>query len=251
VLAWSDEFSGPIGSSPDARYWTACTDGRGGGNRELQYYIPEAAVSDGEGHLVLTADRDTGRHAAWYGPSRFTSGKVWTKGRLEFQYGYLEVAASLPAGQPGAWPAIWLLGANYDRVGWPLCGEIDVMESFGITRSPRSVSCAIHSGTDHVSAACDLAVANDATRRHVYSLDWRPDSLEFAVDGTVYQAIHAAEVLSWPFRQPFFLILNLAVGGSMGGEVPPGAALPYRMTVDYVRLDDAQIVRRSHVPPAD
>jgi beta-glucanase (GH16 family) len=241
VLAWSDEFAGPPGCPPDARYWTACTDGRGGGNQELQYYLPEAAVTDGDGHLVLTASRDNGRHAAWYGQSRFTSAKVWTKDRLEFRYGRLEVAATLPAGRAGAWPAIWLLGANYDRVGWPGCGEIDVMESFGVTRSATSVSCAIHSVTDDVTAARDLPAAHDASEQHVYSLDWRPDSLEFAVDGATYQIIHAAQVGSWPFRQPFFLILNLAVGGTMGGDVPVDAALPYRMTVDYVRLYDAQI----------
>jgi beta-glucanase (GH16 family) len=96
--------------------------------------------------------------------------------------------------------------------------------------------------------ARDLPAAHDATGLHVYGLDWRPDSREFAVDGATCQAIDAAQAGSWPFRQPFFLVVNLAVGGMMGGDVPVDAPLPYRMTVDYVRLQDAQIIRGGNGP---
>ena len=241
MLAWSDEFSGPAGAPPDPGHWIACTNGLGGGNQELQYYVPEEAACDGDSHMVLTARRDTGTYTAWYGASQFISAKIWTKGLLAFRYGQLDIAASIPAGQPGAWPAIWLLGANYDQIGWPACGEIDVLESFGAAPTLTSISGSIHSATDHVTAACSLPAASNATEQHVYSLDWCPNSLEFAVDGATYQSIHASQLKSWPFDQPFFLILNLAVGGTMGGAVPTTAPLPYRMAVDYVRLYNAEI----------
>lgn len=241
MLTWSDEFNGPTGAPPDPGHWIACTNGLGGGNQELQYYLPEEAGCDGDSHMVLTARRDTGTYTAWYGASQFTSAKIWTKGLFAFRYGQLDIAASIPAGRLGAWPAIWLLGENYDQIGWPACGEIDVLENFGAVPTLTSISGSIHSATDSVTAACSLPAVRNATEQHVYSLDWRPNSLEFAVDGTIYQSIHASQLKSWPFGQPFFLILNLAVGGTMGGAVPATAPLPYRMAVDYVRLYNAEI----------
>ena len=118
-----------------------------------------------------------------------------------------------------------------------------MLESFGITPSLTSVSSSIHSATDNVTTACGLPAASNATEQHVYSLDWRPNSLEFAVDGITYQYIHASQLKSWPFGQPFFVILSLAVGGTMGGAVPATAPLPYRMTVDYIRLYNAEIAQ--------
>jgi beta-glucanase (GH16 family) len=241
MLAWSDEFDRQAGYPPDPAYWAACTDGNGGGNQELQYYLPEQASCDGDSNVVLTARRDPGTRSAWYGRSRFASAKIWTKGLIAFRYGQLDVAASIPAGQPGAWPAIWLLGANYDRVGWPACGEIDLLESFGARPSLTSVSSSLHSATDDVTRAFSLPAAGDATGRHVYSLDWRPDSISFAVDGVCWQTIHSGQLASWPFSQPFFLILNLAVGGTMGGAIPTTAPFPYQMAVDYVRVHDSEV----------
>jgi beta-glucanase (GH16 family) len=242
MLTWSDEFTDPAGAMPDPGAWSAVTDGRGGGNQELEYYIPEGVAQDGDSHLVLTAARDNGTYPAWNGPSQFTSGKVWTKGKLAFRYGRLEVSASLPAGQPGAWPAIWLLGQNYDDVGWPACGEIDVMESFGKTPSVTSVSAAIHSETDNISQAHSVLTASDLTCQHVYTLDWRESSLIFGVDGTSYLEVRKHQMKGWPFSQPLFLIMNLAIGGTMGGAVPATAPFPYEMSIDYVRLSDSELV---------
>lgn len=238
VLSWSDEFDSPAGT-PIGPPWTAVVNGEGGGNQELEYYVPEAAALDGSGHLVLTAQRDTGSHTAWYGPSQFTSAKVWTRDMYAFRYGRLEVRAALPAGHPGMWPAIWLLGQNYDHVGWPDCGEIDVMENFGRDHTPDVVGSAIHTPTDNTKAVYTFPGGTDATEFHTYALDWRPSSLTFSVDGNIYETIYKANLRAWPFDQPFFIILNLAVGGTLGGDIPATASFPQQMMVDYVRVYNA------------
>ena len=236
-LTWHDDFSGAAGASPGA-VWSSVVNGDGGGNHELQYYIPRENVLDGRGNLVVSAHRDNGNYHAWYGPSQFTSGKLWTRQRLAFRYGSLEVKASIPcAGQPGAWPAIWLLGTNLDNVGWPRCGEIDLLESFGLNADPRQVSAAAHWLGGSASNMYELPAGNDATDFHTYTLDWRPEYLSFSVDSNEYFVLKKKQVgASWPFDQPFFLILNLAVGGTMGGSVPATAAFPYVMKVDSVTL---------------
>lgn len=218
-------------------------NGNGGGNRELQYYIPQANALDGQSDLVVSAHRDNGTFKAWYGPSQFTSGKLWTRQRLAFRYGSLQVRASFPcAGQPGAWPAIWLLGTNLDEVGWPQCGEIDMVESFGRNADPRQVSAAAHWLGGSASKLHELPVGNDATNFHTYTLDWRPGNLDFGVDGDIYFTLSKKQAgASWPFEQPFFLILNLAVGGTMGGSVPATAAFPYIMKVDSITLSGGEL----------
>ena len=238
MLTWSDTFGGPAGTPPDPGWWTCCVNQAGGGNQELQYYVPEAAASSGPG-LALTASRDSGTYPAWNGPSQFLSGKVWTKGKLEFRYGHLDVTASLPAGLPGAWPAIWLLGANLDEVNWPACGEIDMMESFAVKGNSSVISGSLHSGTDNVTA--EHTLATPATEFHTYSLDWRPTSIQWSADGHAYQTILKKNLASWPFDNPMFLILNLAIGGTMGGPVPATAPLPYQMIIKSVELYNAEL----------
>ena len=117
ALSFSDEFSGPAGTPPDPNAWSFVDNQPpGGGNNEMEYYIPDASALDGSGRLAITAARDTGRFPAWYGPSQFTSGKIWTRGKVEFRYGHIEVRAQFPdAGKPGSWPAIWLYGCRYSR----------------------------------------------------------------------------------------------------------------------------------------
>ena len=128
---WSETFQGPAGSPPDPKSWTSVINGQGGGNQELEYYTAESNALSGSG-LVITGARNSGQYPAVYGPSQFTSGKLWTLGKVNFRYGHIQVTASLPsAGQPGAWPAIWMLGSDFPSVGWPDCGEIDIMENFG------------------------------------------------------------------------------------------------------------------------
>lgn len=240
MLTFSDTFAGPLGTPPDPRYWTCCVDQQGGGNQELEYYTREAVACSPAG-LVITASRDNGTYPAWNGPSQFLSGKIWSKGKFEFRYGHLDVTASIPAGLPGAWPAIWLLGADLDEVGWPACGELDVMESFAVNGNPSVISGSLHTPADNPTVACTLGTP--ATGLHTYSLDWRPSSVTWSADGRPYQTILKKNLASWPFDGPMFLILNLAIGGTMGGAVPPTAALPYRMIIKSVELYNAEVVR--------
>ena len=244
ALTWSDEFNGPAGTPPDPAFWSAVVNGGGGGNLELEYYVPSASRLDGNGNLVITAERNSGTYQGWYGPSRFTSGKIWTQGRLAFRYGHLEIRAAFPcAGQPGAWPAIWLLGTNYSDVGWPACGEIDVFESFGKDLSSTQISAAVHSSGGSKTQLRHLPQAHDAAQFHVYTLDWYAKSIEIGVDGKNYLAVKKGDLGDWPFSQPFFLILNLAIGGALGGNVQGDASLPYTARFDYVRLDGAELYR--------
>lgn len=236
MATWSDPFTGPVGSPVDPDTWTPTINGAGGGNSELEYYTHEAVALDGNGNLVLTAARDNGTYTAWYGPSQYTSGKVWTLGNDAFQYGHIEATIALPgtAGQPGAWPAFWLLGADYPTVGWPECGEIDIMESFGSLSLPNQISSSVHTPTDNFTQAYNFPEGSDATHPHTYAVDWRPTSLIFSVDGNAFASWHRSQFTTWLFDKPFFIILNLAVGGTMGGAVPASADLPYQMQVSDV-----------------
>jgi len=239
-LTWSDEFDGPYGTPPDTQAWSSVVDGAGGGNQEKEYYIPEANALDGNGNLVITADRDSGRFPAWYGPSQFTSGKLWTAGKLSFKYGHIEVRVAFPGtlGKPGAWPAIWMLGADFPSVGWPACGEIDIMESFGSHSDPTEISGALHTPTDNPAQTTRIT---NTEGFHTYAIDWRPSSIIFSVDGNAYFTARKSDFKTWSFDKPFFLILNVAVGGTMGGDVPATANLPYRMEVDWVRVYGSEI----------
>jgi beta-glucanase (GH16 family) len=244
TLTWSDEFDGPSGAPPNPAIWSAVVNGAGNGNQELEYYIPSASALDGNGNLVITANRDSGTYQAWYGPSRFTSGEIRTQGRLAFRYGRLEVRAAFPsAGQSGAWPAIWLLGTNYNNVGWPACGEIDVFESFGRDLSTTQISAAVHSSGGSKSQLRKFSPAHDASQFHVYTLDWQPKSIEIGVDGHTYFVVKKGDLSVWPFSQPYFLILNLAIGGTEGGNVSDAATMPYIARFDYVRLYGGELYR--------
>jgi beta-glucanase (GH16 family) len=248
TLVWQDTFSDPAGSPPDQRYWTCCTNGMGGGNGEAQYYVPQNVRTAAGGGLVLEATSDNGTYQGYNGPSAVLSGKVWTNRKLAWRYGHLEVAAILPA-VPGAWPAIWALGQDFDDVGWPECAELDVAEWFGGSpaandpraNNPRSVSGSLHTATDNLTSACTLPAVADAVALHVYSLDWTPSSLAWGVDGTAYQTILKPHLGSWPFDRPQFLIFNLAIGGTMGGPVPPAGQLPLEMTVQSAALYNAEL----------
>jgi beta-glucanase (GH16 family) len=242
---WSDEFDGPAGTPPDTTTWTYVDNQPpGGGNNELEYYIPEGTALDGQGRLAITARRDNGTYPAWYGPSQFTSGKIWTRGKVAFRYGHVEVRAQIPqAGQPGAWPAIWMMGEDLPDVGWPKCGEIDIMESFGVQNSKVTFSSALHTPTDNPAQTYTLPTTNDLTQYHNFALDWQPTVLSFSVDGHTYWTVHKSDFRTWPFDKPFFLILNYAVGGQMGGNIPANAPLPYTMNVSYTKVFNSEITR--------
>jgi len=246
TLAWSDEFDGPAGAPPDPAIWGYdLGDGSvvgltGWGNNELQSYTasPENAALDGEGNLVLTVRRADGSERCYYGPCEYTSARVLTRDRYEIQYGRIEARIKVP-GAPGLWPAFWMLGNDLEQVGWPESGEIDIMEFVG--RRPNEVLGTIHgpgySGSSGFTGAVDLGgpVADDF---HTFAIDWRPGSITWRLDGEVFHQAGPDDVAPnrWVFDHPFFMILNVAVGGNLGGPVAANVDLPQSMVVDYVRL---------------
>jgi beta-glucanase (GH16 family) len=244
TLVWSDEFGGPAGAPFDGAKWVADTGGQGWGNRERQYYTARAEnVSlDGSGSLVITARAEPADspYRCWYGRCQYTSARIKTKDRFEQTYGRFEARIRIPRGQ-GIWPAFWMLGADIDRVGWPACGEIDVMENIG--REPAVVHGTIHgpgySGGSGIGGHYTLAEGSFADDSHVFAVEWMPGQVRWLVDGREYQRITRTELpagATWVFDHPFFLLLNVAVGGVWPGDPDASTVLPQQMLVDYVRV---------------
>lgn len=239
-LRWSDEFDGPAGAPADPLAWThqlgdGSADGiPGWGNQELQHYTAdlENASLDGRGNLVITARRL---------PDAYSSARLVTKGALAFTHGRIEARVRVPRGA-GLWPAFWALGASIDRVGWPACGEIDIMEY--VAREPRRIYGAVHgpgyAGDEGFVGTLELPsdVADDY---HVYAVEWEPGLIVWCFDGKPYHRATPQDVApnAWVFEQPFFLLLNLAVGGTFGGEVAAATTFPQSVRVDYVRVFEA------------
>jgi beta-glucanase (GH16 family) len=244
TLAWSDEFDGPAGAPVDGAKWVGETGGEGWGNQELQHYTTRAEnVSlDGGGRLVITARAEPPDYPyrCWYGTCRYTSARLKTKGRFEPTYGRVEARIRIPRGQ-GIWPAFWMLGANIDQVGWPRCGEIDVMENIG--REPAIVHGTLHgpgySGGSSIGGTYTLASGSFSDDYHVFAVEWRPGEVRWLVDESEYRRTTPADLpvgTTWVFDHPFFLLLNVAVGGAWPGDPDASTVLPQQMLVDYVRV---------------
>ncbi|WP_406864304.1 family 16 glycosylhydrolase [Streptomyces sp. HUAS MG47] len=240
---WADDFDGSAGSPPSASKWTLETGGSGNGNHELQYYTNSTnnAALDGKGNLVITARKNSDAGLdCWYGTCRYTSARLNTARTFTQKFGHFESRIKVPRGQ-GMWPAFWMLGDDLGSVGWPDSGEIDIMENVG--KEPGTVHGTLHgpgySGSGGVGAAYTLpngkAFADDF---HVFAVDWSPSKITWSVDGQVYQTRTPADVSGkkWVYDHPFFLILNLAVGGDWPGSPDSGTSFPQTMTVDYVRV---------------
>lgn len=240
---WSDEFNGAAGSAPDASKWTLETGGSGNGNNELQYYTnsTQNASLDGNGNLVITARKSSGSGLqCWYGACQYTSARLNTARTFTQAYGRYEARIKIPRGQ-GIWPAFWMLGDDLGSAGWPNSGEIDIMENVGY--EPNTVHGTIHgpgySGGAGIGASYSLpggrAFADDF---HTFAVDWSPNAVVWSVDGQTYQTRTPADVNGnkWVFDHPFFIILNLAVGGNWPGSPDGSTAFPQTMTVDYVRV---------------
>jgi beta-glucanase (GH16 family) len=235
--SWSDEFDGPASTLPNSAKWTYDLGGGGWGNQELETYTSDPANVhlDGNGHLVIHVDR---------AGSTYTSARIKTQGRFSAQYGRIEARIRLPFGQ-GIWPAFWMLGADYPATPWPQCGEIDIMENVG--REPSVVHGSVHgpgySGGSSISSAYTLAGgAKLSDDFHVFAIDWAPQSIAFSVDGVVYRTVRPGSLPSgapWVFDKPFFLILNVAVGGTFPGSPNATTEFPQEMIVDYVRVTAA------------
>ena len=232
-LTWSDEFEGAAGEQPDAAKWTydLGTGQNGWGNAELQSYTdaPENVSMDGQGNLVLTALRNG---------NNFSSARIKTQGLFEQQYGRFEARLKTPYG-PGVWPAFWMLGSNIQAVNWPQCGEIDIMELRG--QAPHIIQGTLHrpgySGGNPITKGYSLANGRFDADFHVFAVEWDADKIDFFVDDYLYQRIGRGDVPGeWVYDQPFFMILNVAVGGNYVGFPVPQTPFPQQMIVDYVRV---------------
>ncbi len=238
-LVWSDEFD--VDGLPDPKKWAYDTgfNQKGWFNHEQQYYsgprAENAVVRDGR--LVITARKETRSAAIDWGGQRYTSARLFTRGLAEWTTGFFEIRAKLPCGL-GTWPAIWMLGTHGD---WPANGELDIMEHIG--RNPGRVMSTIHtpagSGAHGVGSAVSVPDACDAFHR--YQMLWTERDITFGVDGVnnlTYPRLDvgaAGAQRAWPFDGPQFLLLNIAIGGDLGGAIDD-SIFPVTMEVDYVRV---------------
>lgn len=244
TLVWQDEFDGPAGARVDSTKWGQETGGQGWGNQEREYYTKDTANAslDGAGHLVITARAEPANTTlqCWYGPCRYTSARLLTKGRFAQAYGRFEARIRIPRGQ-GLWPAFWMLGNDIDSVGWPQSGEIDIMENIG--REPAVVHGTIHgpgySGGAGPSRSYTLAQAAFADDFHVFAIEWEPSGIRWYVDDHLYHTESPETIPTgtrWVYDHPFFLLLNVAVGGGWPGDPDATTVFPQQMVVDYVRV---------------
>jgi beta-glucanase (GH16 family) len=242
-LTWSDEFTGSAGTAPNSAKWAYEVGGGGWGNSELEYYTTSTsnAALDGNGNLVITARQgNPAGYSCWYGSCQYTSARLKTQGKFTQAYGRFEARIKIPRGQ-GLWPAFWMLGDNIGTVGWPTSGEIDVMENVGF--EPSTVHGTIH-GPGY-SGCCGLGGAYTlpggaafADAFHTFTVDWEPGAVTWYVDGIQYSRHTSAETNGnpWVFDHPFFMLLNVAVGGTWPGSPNASTVFPQTMTVDYVRV---------------
>jgi len=242
VLVWSDEFKGKNGSRPDAKKWTYDLGGNGWGNHELEYYTNSAENARIEhGKLVITARAEsyTGPDGKNFG---YTSARLKTQGLFSAAYGRFEARIKLPAGQ-GIWPAFWMLGDNITTDGWPRCGEIDIMENIGKEAGINHGSLHGPSATNPTSDLTKTIRLPSGKRLssdfHLYAVEWEPDVVRFYLDSNRYATFTSAQWPAggtWVFDHPFFIILNVAVGGDWPGAPDATTAFPETMLVDYLRV---------------
>jgi len=243
-LIWNDEFDGKAGAQPDPAKWGYDLGGQGWGNNELEYYtdLPQNAAMNGEGSLAIQAVRVENPASSvlncWYGSCQYTSARLLTKGKFEVTYGRIEARLKLPYGQ-GIWPAFWMLGNDIDQVSWPQCGEIDIMENIG--REPAIVHGTVHgpgySGANGVGGPTNLSEGRFADDFHLYAVEWEENEIRWYLDGKQFFSVTPDRVNGkWVFDHPFFLILNLAVGGQWPGSPDGSTVFPQTLLVDYVRV---------------
>lgn len=247
-LVWSDEFNNRRGTAPNDNIWgQEVGDGTangiaGWGNSELEYYTAgtENVSTDGKGNLKITVKEADGSLMCYYGPCEYTSARLLTKNRFEVAYGRIEARIKVPEGA-GLWPAFWMLGTDIDQVNWPQTGEIDIMEFVG--REPEQVFGTLHgpgySGGQSYGKVYELGQPV-SDKFHVFAVEWQPDKIEWFIDGISYFTATPDDPFmqgkQWVFNHPFFILLNVAIGGNFGGPVGPDTTFPQSMLVDYVRL---------------
>lgn len=237
TISLQDEFD--VDGAPNADIWgfDTGTGTNGWGNNELQYYTDRSEnVVVENGMLKITALKEAYEGAA------YTSARLLTKGKFDQKYGRFEARIKLPWGQ-GIWPAFWLLGANIDTAGWPQCGEIDIMEFRG--QQPTLVSGSVHgpgySAQNAITKEYELTNDRFDTGFHVFGIEWTENAINYYVDDVLYNQITPDDAQGeWVFDQPFFIILNLAIGGNYVGSPNQATTFPQEMLVDYVRVYHAK-----------
>lgn len=240
-LVWSDEFNGANGSPVDSSKWVSETGGGGWGNNELEYYTsrPQNAFQQ-DGNLVIKVLSE--KYTGTDGVARdYTSARLKTLGKFSQTYGRFEARIKIPRGQ-GIWPAFWMLGTDIDKPGWPDCGEIDIMENIG--KEPALVHGTIHgpeySGANGIGAPYALPDGHSfADDFHVFAVEWEPKAIRFYVDDHLYKTLTPADLpngTKWVYDHPFFILLNVAVGGGWPGSPDATTVFPQTMLVDYVRV---------------
>jgi beta-glucanase (GH16 family) len=242
TLVWSDEFSSADGSPPDSTKWTYDLGGSGWGNQELESYTSRSQnVQIQNGNLVITAIQEN--YIGADGIARnYTSARLKTQSLFTQAYGRFEARIKIPKGQ-GIWPAFWMLGNDITQNGWPKCGEIDIMENIG--REPGIIHGSLHgpsstAPTSDLTATVPLPVGqNYSDHFHIYAIEWEPGTVRFYVDSNNYATFTQAQWPAggpWVFDHPFFIIMNLAVGGVWAGSPDASTQFPQQMLVDYVRV---------------
>ena len=235
-LVWADEFD--RAGLPDSTKWGYDVGGNGWGNNELQFYTSRRAENARveNGKLIIEARKEA------YQGKNYTSARLLTQNKATWTYGRFEALAKLPKGV-GTWPAVWMLGVDKSAAGWPRRGEIDIMEHVGFDEGV--VHGTIHSEAYNHAKKTEkggqTTVPDVASAFHLYAIEWTADQIEFFVDDKLYYTVQKSALGSteaqWPFTQPFFLILNVAVGGNWGGQKGVDETIwPQRMEVDYVRV---------------
>jgi beta-glucanase (GH16 family) len=199
----------------------------GWGNNERQLYTLDNHTIAG-GNLVIKAKKET---------NSYTSTRITTKGKKEFQYGYIEARAKLPIGQ-GIWPAFWMLGSNISQVGWPQCGEIDILEYVG--KESNTIFTSLHTQDSHGNTINTKKSTINGIEAgfHVYAIDWTKDKIDFYVDKVLLYSFNPKNKTKdvWPYDQPFYFIINIAIGGNFGGPEVNDTIFPQEFTVDYIKV---------------
>ena len=234
-LVWSDEFESDAGAPISAEFWTCEVGGWGWGNQQLEHNTDRTdnVAHDGEGHLVITA-----REEAFRG-NEYTSGRCNTKDKVEFAFGRVEARIDLPEGQ-GIWPAFWMLGAEFPETDWPDAGEIDIMEYIGA--EPRSIHGTIHGPGYSGSSGFGMRYIMDepvATDFHVFAIEWEPDVIRWLVNDIEFHTMTPDTLYDmgpWVYNQPYFMLINVAVGGLWPGNPNDSTVFPQEMLVDWVRV---------------
>ena len=230
TLVWSDEFDG---TTLNLDNWTyelgdGCPNLCGWGNNELQEYTDDNHRLE-DGMLIISAKKGSN--------SNYTSTRIKTKGKQEFQYGRIEARVKVPSGA-GMWPAFWALGNDIETNSWPNCGEIDIVEYVG--KNPGQIFTSVHTPSSYGNTVNSMItnVPNVEEDFHNYAVEWNENFIDFFFDDTrVYTySVQTKNQNTWPFNKPFFLIINLAIGGNFGGPVANNIQFPREVIIDYVRV---------------